>query len=168
LETLFAVIILMIAITVTFSTTQSNLSYSFATRDQAIATNLAEEALEYIRNVRDSNAIAGQNWIDDPPSGSPDIAAKLFNCLDKVCYVDIRQRKITECSPGGCPPIRAKSNGFYGYNSSSEWSNTRFVRSVTVSKIANREIAVAVNVAWNSGTIQRRFTLSEHLFDWKF
>ena len=54
-ETLVAISILMIAIVGPMTIAQNGLSSSIYAREQFIAQFLAQDALEYVRNVRDNN-----------------------------------------------------------------------------------------------------------------
>src|ERR1035437_529341 len=56
IETLIAVSILMIAIAGPLSLVQAGLFSSIHQRNQVTATYLAQEALEYIKNIRDTNS----------------------------------------------------------------------------------------------------------------
>ena len=65
LETLVAVFILVLAITGPMVFAQSGLRTAFLARDQITAFFLAQDAIETIKNIRDTNALQGNDWLED-------------------------------------------------------------------------------------------------------
>ena len=69
IETLIAITILAVALVGPFIAVRTALQASYVARDQLVASMLAQEAMEYIRTVRDNNFHAGRDWLhgfDDP------------------------------------------------------------------------------------------------------
>jgi len=66
-ETLVAIAILLISLATPLSMAEKGLAGAEASRHEITAFYLAQEAIEYLRNIRDSNAIAkrknGPTWL---------------------------------------------------------------------------------------------------------
>lgn len=162
-ETLVAITMLAFALVGPLTVVSSSLVSSRYARDQVTAFSLAQEAVEYVRNVRDTNHmqiqkgnLARSSWL----SG-------LSQCLDaNNCAIDVFANTIysaTFCGLGSCP-IRF-SNGVYGYSSS--WPDSIFTRTINIKTISGVEAAVYVTVSWKTGNLPlRSFTVKETLLNW--
>jgi len=167
LETLVAISILVIAITATFSAAQNGLASALDVRDQITAFYLAQEAVEMVRNTRDSNSLERTatptvSWIKGLAETLNDPCA-----FGKVCIVDATNNVFTACptGPGSCPNMRKDSQtGLYGYNGS--WNTTSFNREITLSQTNPSELVVGVNITWGK-TTTRSFKVNEILQDWQ-
>ncbi|MEK9132910.1 MAG: type II secretion system protein [Patescibacteria group bacterium] len=62
LETIIAIAVISLVITATAQLTQSSISIGGKSMRQFIANHLAEEGLEVVRNMRDSNWLQNQEW----------------------------------------------------------------------------------------------------------
>ena len=168
-ETLVAVGILVAAITGAFSAAQSGLSSYSNSKNQAIAINLAQEAVEYIRATRDSNKmVTGNNWLTGIEAGSGGACA--FN---SSCIVNVLNTSQNASCAGACPVLKQDpSTGYYGYTSG--WPNTIFTREVLLTAINSpgcvgnqcKEISVLVTVKWNKGVTTKIYKTREYLFNW--
>ncbi len=63
IETLVAITILMVAIAGPLSIASKGLTGALTSRDQMIATYLAQESIEVVKNIRDNNIAAGSVWV---------------------------------------------------------------------------------------------------------
>lgn len=172
-EVLVAVSILSIAILATFSAVSHSMRASNFTEDQITAYYLADEALEYIRNRRDSNAIAhisafatggSVEWL----SGIAQVASD--PCFPgKVCYIDVpvaTADAIKTCSSDAtsCPSLLYDSTyGLYGYTSGTA---TSYKRSITITPINNTEVSVTVLVSWTAQGISKYYRQTLVLRNW--
>jgi prepilin-type N-terminal cleavage/methylation domain-containing protein len=164
-ETLVAISLLTISIVAPMSLASQSLATAYYARDQVTAFYLAQEAIETVRAVRDSQILQ----IAQSQSGS---TINLFGPipLGNVPFtVDARQndpaRAITRCN-GTCPPLQTDGT-LYGYGSG--WADTNFTRTVTAAYIAGGtdEVRVTVKVEWQTGAIQKRsFSISENVYRW--
>lgn len=71
-----AVTILMIAVAGPLVVATKGLTAALYAKDQMIATFLAQESMEVIKNIRDNNLATSQNWLE---------GLATCNGLDKVC-----------------------------------------------------------------------------------
>jgi len=62
LEAVFAIGVLLIAMSAILALTISNIAGQKASEFQLIANNLAREGIEVVRNIRDSNWLAADDW----------------------------------------------------------------------------------------------------------
>lgn len=170
-ETLVAIFILSVSVVAPLSLAQKGLNSSIYARDQVTAFNLSQEAIEYVRNVRDSNGLGDREWLRN-----------LDDCLNQECGVDTTApngRQIISCARDSknCELTFNPSTGIYGErregngNPSPGWQNSIFRRTVriTLSSTGGNnldEANVASTVSWKTGNIQRSFVINEKLFNW--
>jgi len=170
IETLVAVTILTVAVVAPMSLTMQSLSASYYARDQIIASNLAQEAIESVRAVRDGNIL---KLALDPSATCDDDAMHLL-CgilIDTDFVIDARETPptITPCS-GACPLLRTDDN-LYGYGGAG-WYDTDFRRTVRASFVAGNEnpqdeIVVTVTVERVGGLRPPpAVTITENLYRW--
>lgn len=169
-ETLVAVMLLSIAVVAPMSLASKSLGSAYYARDQITAFYLAQEAIEAIRSIRDSQILT----IAQNPEGAPDIFG-LIPHLNEPFTVDGRigdaSLAIFRCD-GACPPLQTDGT-LYGYpglgDDLNAWTETYFTRTVHARAIvgAPDEIRVTVTVTWKTGSIQERsFTISENMYRW--
>lgn len=158
-ETLVAVTFLMVAIITPMSLTAQSLSVAYYARDQIVAFNLAQEAIETVRHLRDHNVLLNAYGTSiDLLSGIPATNGDPFT-------VDSRDDSMVLCS-GTCRPLQTDGT-LYGY--STGWSDSRYTRTVRAQFVGSGsdEVRISVTVSWNSGPYAARtFTISENLFRW--
>ncbi len=171
IETLVAVMLLSLAIIAPMSLAAKSLSSAYYARDQITAFYLAQEAIEALRSIRDSQILT----IAQSPTGAPDIFG-LIPHDNSAFIVDARKgdsaAAITSCGTAPCPYLQTDKT-LYGYVGSgddpSQWSTTYFRRTVYAHPVAGNqnEIRITVEVKWKTGSIdERTFTISEDLYRW--
>ncbi|XKT75174.1 MAG: prepilin-type N-terminal cleavage/methylation domain-containing protein [Patescibacteria group bacterium UBA2103] len=154
-ETLVAIFVLTISITGPLFIAQQSFSSANTARDRTTAAFLAQEAIEYVRSVRDHNYLSNEsNWLQD-----------LTPCVSGNCIIDTSVStypSITSCG-GTCPALKQTDAGLFGYQSGDD---TRFVRSISITSIQAHEVLVSVDVSWTYKGTTRTFSVEERLFDW--
>ncbi len=174
LETLVAVFILVLAITGPMVFAQSGLRTAFLARDQITAFFLAQDAIETIKNVRDDNALKGEDWLNRitdecEASGTCLISVEtLYDYFGDLGGVgDVRIKKCpNELS---CSVLENDSVGRFGYTLSGDGiSDSRFTRNVFVTEIAPGELQIVVEVKWTSNVRvdSSRIVVQENIYDW--
>jgi type II secretory pathway pseudopilin PulG len=167
IETLVAISILLIAVIEPMSLTVQALQSAYYARDQVTAANLAQEAIEVVRNVRDGNVLTNAYGTQvDLLNGIPDKTGLPFR-------VDARTNTMTLCNTTNgdpadnvCKPLQTDGI-FFGYQNG--WATTNFTRTVTAEFVDPQkdEIHISVTVTWQTGKYQKRtFTLTENLYRW--
>lgn len=171
LETLIGISILTLAITATFSSVQAGLSSSISARDQVLAFQLAQEAVEFIRNTRDGNTLNGVNWLTGISAVAGDPCY-----FGKACTVDATKTVATgalaACSgapgAGSCPNIRQDISGAtYLYGMTGAWTLKNFNREVSITSVNSNEILVTVHMYWTKGTTAKTFDIKEIIYNWQ-
>lgn len=153
-ETLIAVTILISAVVGPMIVVQKSLSSANFAKNQIISFHLAGEAIEYIRNKRDSNTLNGISWTNG-----------LTECIDKKCAVDVVNDTMSQCSEN-CPNLQFDSeNGFYGYDSN--WEGSIFNRVVEIKNVNEEELSILITIFWSSGVFTKEFSVRENLFNWQ-
>ena len=160
-ETLVAITVLVMAVAAPLTLGSQGLTASRVARDQVIATYLAQEAVEYIRNLRDNNELAGQSsWLTG-----------LSLCLSgATCKIDIPQTEVTSCGGGTCPVLNFNSTtGLYGYTpTGGSWTATKFTRSIAMQEtVPGIEAKITVTVSWSDGILTRTVRVSEYILNWQ-
>ena len=178
IETFVAVTILITSIVGPLSIAAQGLVTAKAASDQAIALYLAQDGMEYVHYVRDSNQLGGVNWLTNlTPCVSTNGTA--------ACYFDSTQAassgNILACS-GACPVMNYSNlslggTGFYNYGAPSASNiQSKFTRTVSVTFPVGTndcvgqdgcEAAVSVVINWMGGSVARSVTLREDLFKWQ-
>lgn len=163
-ETLVAVSILTVSILAGFTAVQNGLSSSITAKNQIVAFYLVQDAMEYIKNVRDNNALDFIN------GGSSSWLTGLNSCKSSngVCYVDttlsVAGGSVQSCT-GTCPVIKRDSNtSLMGYVNS--WTPTNFTRSIQYTEIVpNEEALIVITISWTQGSTNKSFQISQSLFN---
>ncbi len=178
IETMIAVSILMIAIAGPLSLVQAGLFSSNHQRNQVTAIYLAQEALEYINNLRgtnyykqfdpnDNSNILSVSWLEAINSNR--VVGNLTDsafCGGHGCYVDPKSNYIQHID-SNLEALYQNSDGFYGYRSESSTYDkpSPYTRVVVVTPITSDEVTVTVTVSWNDGALPRSYTVSEDIFN---
>lgn len=135
IETLVAITILMISIVGPLTIAQKSLNAATYAKDQVIASFLAQDLMEDIKNNRD-------NYIITSGTGA----------LDSWNYI---------CTTS-CGGLSIQSDGTYGGGLGTP---TRFTRTAGIVRISDYEKLVTVTVSWSNGTILNTTKIENHLFD---
>lgn len=166
IETFVAISILTLSILAPMSLAAKSLSISYYVRDEVTASYLAQEAIETVRNVRDSNILndllTGSGI--DQMYGIPSSTGAPFTVDAHVSGANAMQLCSATCLP-------VQSNGtFYGYDDGTGgWVPTRFTRTVTATYVdaQKNDLRLVVVVSWQTGGFQvRSVTLAEDLYRW--
>lgn len=164
LETLVAVFILTLALTGPIYIATLAIRSSVESRDNISAYFLAEEAVEYIRNLRDEYSLKGQ--------GRPEILDPCSSPLGDrgECTLTVSAQgdyTITPCE-GDCPPLNfnPQNNITYGENTdTAPYTPSKFTRDITIGLGAiSDEDAVRVRVRWVDKGRERSFEIISRLF----
>lgn len=173
IETLVAIAILMISIVGPLTIAHKGLLAALYAHDQVTASYLAQDAMEYIKNVRDNNLInRPEDWLN-----------KLDTCEDKNCSVDTITGVPNDTNPtaAGIVPCSSNCNLYLsttnGYtmansgNTKTKFSRYFFLTKVnanggnTVGNTVGNEYTATVIVSWKNGTISQEVKYESQLFN---
>jgi prepilin-type N-terminal cleavage/methylation domain-containing protein len=175
-ESMVAISILALAVTGPMLIAQKGIGSAIYARDQITAFYLAQEAVEYIRNARDTNKIRGDSWL----TGLTACLETGVGAGDGVrCRIDAHYQNfdtpgaIEACSGGTCPKLDFYDDGtdrYYGYVTLpvSGWRETAFTRTISVDNRASaKEAVISVTISWTTNLFApvRSFTVKEYIFD---
>jgi prepilin-type N-terminal cleavage/methylation domain-containing protein len=174
IETLVAISILLIALTGPLTIAAKGLSSSIYARDQITAFYLAQEGIEYIRNIRDTNSLDSSldrsQWLNN-----------LSSCIGAKCRIDAHLKPgtagaITSCAGDSnpdntltCEPLMLDSgvSGIDLYDYSLNGAPSIYTREIVMTKITDDEYKIVSTVSWRSPLPNHSFTLQEDITNWE-
>ena len=145
LEIMIAISVMTIGILAVYTLIPKMISISSANINRFIASQLAREGMEIVRNIRDTNWLEEVAWDAGLADGDWRIQYNkdyLFSLVDEFLKRDI--------------------NGFYNYDSGEE---TKFKRKITLSHFATTTLNVKVEVSWPGS--YSPFQVEENLYNWR-
>lgn len=164
-ETLVAITVVVTAMVGPLYAVQQSLNASRTAREQLIASSLAQEGVEYVRGIRDSNYLyvlqntgSTRSWLFgvDGTGGS-------VNCITAPCVVD----PIQDTKSRTILPLSLDPSGLY-YQPVSSVTPTPYTRTVQLAAVSGNttEMLLTVTVTWTSKGQQRNVTIREYLHNW--
>jgi prepilin-type N-terminal cleavage/methylation domain-containing protein len=174
LETLVAISILVIAITGPLAIISQSLRASFFARDQITAFYLAQEAIEYIRNQRDTNTLQSADWLETIRG---DCQVNNFGSEVSKCHMvmDVSSYEIRSCSIGTCPRLKysdpdssiGADNVYYGLDNQS-LPDSKYTREIILQSSGEiYDLAVIVRVKWQTPSGENKVELRSMIYDWQ-
>lgn len=156
LETMIAITVLLVAIMGPYTLATQSIAASNRAKNQTIAFFLAEEPMEFIHNIRDSNSFAGTGWLNG-----------LSNCRSpNQCYIDFADvSDPAKACAANCPKIRFDSStGLYNYTTGDA---TIFSRTTRIIETFNdREARVITTISWEERYGTQSFILEGTVLNW--
>ena len=167
IETLVAIAVLMISIAGPLTIANKALTSALYARDQSIASNLAQESIEMIKNLKNNNLVNSVTFLNNI-----DGAGKCMGDNGK-CDVEINSSDIfevkTDC-PSGCPIYFSDTDG-YSHNVGG--SKTIFTRYYYLTKAPTgfsptvyndpNDYMVTVVVQWYEGKVPNEVRLRSEI-----
>ncbi len=164
-ETLVAISIFSISILGMMSVLGSGIANTNYAKRKIVATYLAQEGIEYIRNMRDTAVLYTSNgWTSNFKA-----KAKIASCkndTDQACGIDNSLLyNVFQCNSSSNFCKLFIDNG--NYNSNNLGTDSGFVRKFWAEEITpNKEIKIYSKVEWKQGSGDYNITFSENLFNW--
>ncbi len=158
IETLFSILIFSAALISLFTIAGRGISATEDVRQESTAHYLAQEGLEVVRNIRDSNFLAtSSNW-----------DAGFSTCTSSSpCNLDYGSGTTTpalvNCAAAACDI--AELNG--AFVSGSLGTDSGYNRQIFVTSVGSDEYLVASQVKWMQKTIPRTIVLRTILKKWQ-
>ncbi len=167
----------ILALVAVLSNSVANINYA---KKKVIATYLAQEGIEYIRNIRDTYVLYPVVMSDGTGSDTwNDFRVEVSSCdvlIAKGCYFDdkdldylsteqpITKILVAECPSGVCPSLLYdEASGKYNYTTG---ETTDFIRKINVEQIKDDELKITSTVSWTQGSGTYEVSFSENLFNW--
>ncbi len=183
IETVVAIFILSLSIGALLTLSAGGFFSVRYARNQIVADNLTQEALEYIRNTRDTAFIQGASWdtwlatLNVDSSGNQVDPSSPSGCFEADgCVVDPYDNvnKIRGCR-GECPvTVLYPDEGFYGYeNGDYPFSGgaspiqTTYRRKITVTRPSSADhLIVTATISWENGATAKTVSQSMMVTNW--
>lgn len=152
IEVLLAVFIFMVGISSLSITINMAVSSITETKSKLIASYLAQEGIEIVRNIRDSNWLVQR----DNPGFAWDSGLALGD------YEADYQNQALLGYAGRY--LNSDGNGFYSYSAGTA---TKFKRKIAISDKTANSLKVSSRVDWEVRTRPYNIEVVEYLYNWK-
>lgn len=158
-EVIIATFVIIIGIIGAMNLITYSISNVAVGKSQVIAASLAQEGMEIVRNIRDSNWIEGRDpekdiaWNDGLGDGNYRVQ---YNGQSLVSFSDTF--------------LQINSSGLYGYNGVEGFSggaDTFFKRRIEITNVSGTEIKVISKVAWDERSRSYEIEAESRLYNWK-
>ncbi|MBU2579067.1 prepilin-type N-terminal cleavage/methylation domain-containing protein [Patescibacteria group bacterium] len=146
IEIMIVISVLCIGIVAIYSLVSKSISVGSSNVNSFLASQLAKEGVEIVRNARDANWLKGVNWITG-----------LTGCSNG-CEGDYNDSTL---SPWNNRFLKIDSNGFYNYETGTD---TKFKRKIIITTPFATSTSVEVQVIWPG--LGSPFIVKENLYDW--
>lgn len=173
-EALIAVVIFSVSILAVMTLVSDDISDIGYVKKKITASYLAQEGVEYVRNLRDAYVLYDPDSAQD---GWNDFRVKIGPCNttsnpNKSCYFHdanlfsggtMINIAVSACG-GDCPTLYKSSGGGYEYNVPGTVEG--FIREIKTEEITQDEIRVSSTVYWTQESGIYNVTFSADLFNW--
>jgi len=147
LEVIIAMFIILVGLVGILTLANLSLKSASLSKMRLIASGLAQEGIEVVRNMRKSQ-LEWDDWYNGVSNGDYRVQ---YNSASLLSFAET--------------PLKLdKASGLYQYDSG---DRTPFYRKVTLSKISNNEVKVVVEVKWQLKGGWHYLTLEDRLWNWK-
>jgi type II secretory pathway pseudopilin PulG len=145
LETVIALGILIAGTLIIYSATSRVLSQSQEEKTKFVASYLAQEGIEVVRNLRDTNWVSGAaDWKEGLSAGNYLVQ---YNSSALLAYQNI--------------PLKIDGSHLYNYSSGTD---TSFYRKITLSSPSADILKVVAEISWSGESSP--LTAEEFLYNW--
>jgi prepilin-type N-terminal cleavage/methylation domain-containing protein len=178
IETLVAIAILMVAIAGPLDIAEKGLIAADNSRDQTIAAYLAEDMMEYVKNIRDGNILAGNTSGTSWLAMNPSTCESGSFCIAETAtgdFVNPSISQVNDCTATAVANdcrLYVTSAGYYTYVQTSGNQPTPFYRTFTITtpsgltgNDANNIRLLTVRVYWTYGNLQYTYVLQSMIFN---
>ncbi len=191
MEVMLSVSILSMGIVASFALIASSMAKFSSASNKIIASNLAQDGIERVRNVRDDNWLKGRTlasdgtgnscasgaWDCDIEGVNPSNETARFFCGDasRPSQVPSNPATVDACSSDKCQVFIYEKDitGEYCYSdnmggqSGYTYVKTNFYRLIRITRLNDYSNRVAVTIKWIDRTGTHYFTAEEILYNWK-
>lgn len=178
IETLVAVTILAFAVAGPLYSASRAYSAAQTAREKLTATYLAQEGIEYVRQMRDDAYLdAYRAGLADPSLNVATVAWNSFTTgagpfsispcrTPATCKLDpVQPESLTPCSGATCTPLYLSAAGVYTQQSAGG-SQTLYTRTIQSVQVSATEEQITSTVTWNSHGSQS-VSITVHLTPWQ-
>ncbi len=140
--------------------TIANVTYDHSSR--FVASYLAKEGLEVIKNIRDTNSLNGLPWSTGLVQGPCDSSV----ASNASCQVDYQTQTYDQIKPYADTYLGLNDDGFYSYDSGA--TPTIFKRQITIAPVPGTTdtFKVTATITWTYRQTPFTFAAAEYLYNW--
>lgn len=146
LDVIFAVGITMVGLVAMLSLLRYVVVAGRVSNEKFMANHLAQEGIEMVRGIRDSNWLGGRTWNEGLGVGT---YRAQYNSGSLLPYANL--------------PLKRDSSGFYNYNSTG--TDTKFYRTIYIYS-GSDSIDVVSEVRWTETLGQFATVIEDKLYNW--
>ena len=146
IELLVVILIISIGITGSYALVGNIFASSSLMAQRLSAAYLAQEGIEIVRNIRDSNWVNGDSWNNGITTGNFEVD---YDDLALSAYSG-NKLKI--------------NNNIYNYTSGTD---SIYDRKITISTNGSDSLNIAVTITWFSNNSNHSILIEENIYDWK-
>ncbi len=166
LELLVTIFIIAIGLIGAYIIAQYPLSQISVSMNRLKAAYLAQEGIEIVRNIRDTNWIEKEDWTRG--------LTQAINCRKeegeekRYCEADYDDISLEDFNQENDSPrlLKILNSGFYGYSESSG-TETKFTRKINIKNPSGEDyLKVEVVVDWSEKGKDYSFDLQENLYNY--
>ena len=140
-----AFFIITVGLVAVLGLANTTLKSSSLSKMRLIASGLAQEGIEVVRNMR-----ADENWTDWHAAVSNGDYRVQYNNTNLIAFYEI--------------PLNLNTDGLYQYDSG---NNSPFYRKISLTKISNNEAKIVVEIKWQTKGQWRYLTAENKLWNWR-
>lgn len=155
IEVILAVTVITTALVACISLISFSVSGIRLGKSKLLAVNLAQEGIEIVRNIRDSNWL-GPNYKRAPSDWRDDLEENSY----EVQYDDT---SLFRTYSGSGNYLNIDSAGFYQYDTG---NSTSFKRKITINHIDNNQIKVVSEITWQEKGRAYSIQAEDRLYNW--
>jgi len=165
IETLVAITILMIAISGPLVVASKGSAGAVTARNQMIASYMAQESMEGIKNIKDNNIAGSLAWLNGFNIGSTCNAPSAPCDLSGIDNPTLLTSGWSTLPDGTAVyPIVVVPDGYYSHNTGAVGSRaTLFSRYFYLTRISDDEYTAVVAVTWNEGLTPYTVSISSQI-----
>jgi len=160
LEVLVAIFVITVGLMGVMTVLQMTMFLTSISSSRLTAAYLAQEGIEIVRNVRDTNWLEARTVANDWDEGLIDCSA---GCIVDYTYSS-QIDPILPAYTGQFLNIDIDGNGFYSY---SPGNPTKFQRKIIIRRTDPDRLDVAVQVTWSEKGKSYNFSAQENLYNWR-
>lgn len=167
LELFVSIFIITVGVVAILSALLASVSVTFFSSSRLVAAYLAQEGIEIVRNIRETNWLEIHKGLKSPDEWDDGIICCGTSPCE--CEADYVTTALTTWADPGRYLYIDGTTGFYRYISvpSSSDTQTLFRRKITVNKESADELKVLVYIFWQERGKNFQMLVQEKLYDWK-
>lgn len=145
------------------------ISSSTVSASKLVAVNLAQEGIELVRNIRDTNWVEDDDWDDKIKGTGNEIAGRMdyndgFDELDEYYNPPPADAKDCGVSNEECR-LYLDANGFYSHDSTGQ--ATPFYRLIFLDGVGTPYLKITSQVKWSEHNRNHELEIVNYLYNWQ-